>query len=79
MKNPEMGGMQPETKKERKPFEIEETPEGKFSVVLPTTIVEDETGKNFATGFEEKVFDTREEAQAKIDEINKSLDEAGVE
>ncbi|OGF21338.1 hypothetical protein A2316_03265 [Candidatus Falkowbacteria bacterium RIFOXYB2_FULL_38_15] len=77
MGSQERCGYTPETKKEKKLFEIGQTPDGKFSVMVPDAIIEID-GENLISTLKEEIFDTQNEAEVRINEAKENLDKMGV-
>jgi len=63
--------------KEKKLFEIGQTPDGKFSVMVPDAIIEID-GENLISTLKEEIFDTQNEAEVRINEAKENLDKMGV-
>ena len=75
----EMGGTAPEKmgnqpKEEKfKPFEIRQSPDGKFTANLPSATIELSDGDHGIAGWTKKEFGSREEAEAAIKESNETI------
>ena len=76
----EMGGPSPQEmglklkEAELKPFEIKETPDGKFVANLPGATMELSDGSHGIVSWTQKEFGSREEAEAAIKESNETID-----
>ena len=71
--SPEEMGIKPKEEK-FKPFEIRQSPDGKFTVNLPGATMELEDGSHVIVSWTKKEFGSKEEAEAAIKESNETID-----